>query len=132
MLKTLPGFDPDVEKNRAEARKIMQNLGYGPDRHLNVKFATRNIGIYRDAAVILSDHLRKIYIDSELDVIETANWFGKLARKDYQVGFEFMGGAVDDPDAIFYQNYGCGGELNYTGYCNREVERMLDECNQRR
>ena len=38
-----------------------------------------------------------------------------------------MGGAVDDPDAIFYQNYGCSGELNYTGYCNREVERMLDE-----
>ena len=43
------------------------------------------------------------------------------------MGFEFMGGAVDDPDAMFYQNYGCGGELNYTGYCNREVEQMFDQ-----
>jgi peptide/nickel transport system substrate-binding protein len=127
ILKTLPGYDPDVQKNRAEARNIMQTLGYGPDRRINVKFATRNIGIYRDAATVLSDQLREIYIDSELDVIETANWFSKLARKDYQVGFEFMGGAVDDPDAIFYQNYGCGGELNYTGYCKPEVDRMLDE-----
>src|ERR1700731_4487258 len=31
MLKSLPGYDPDVAKNRAEARAIMQKLGYGPD-----------------------------------------------------------------------------------------------------
>ena len=30
MLKTLPGYDPDVPKNRAEARQIMEKLGYGP------------------------------------------------------------------------------------------------------
>src|SRR5215469_8340674 len=127
LLRTLPGYDPDVQKNRAEARKIMQQLGYGPDKRINVKFSTRNVGSYRNAAVILSDQLREIYIDSEVDEVETGNWFPKLARKDYQVGFEFMGGAVDDPDAILYQNYGCRGELNYTGYCDREVEKMFDQ-----
>jgi peptide/nickel transport system substrate-binding protein len=127
MLKTLPGFDPDVAKNRAEARKVMESLGYGPDRRLKVKFATRNIAIYRDIAVILNDQLKEIYIDGELDVVETVHWFPKLARKDYQIGFEFIGGAVDDPDALFYQNYACGGELNYTGYCNHEVEKLFDQ-----
>ena len=34
MLQTLPGYDPDVAKNRAEARKIMERLGYGPDKRL--------------------------------------------------------------------------------------------------
>jgi peptide/nickel transport system substrate-binding protein len=34
MLKTLPGYDPDVEKSRAEARTLMEKLGYGPDKHL--------------------------------------------------------------------------------------------------
>ena len=34
MLQTLPGYDPDVAKNRAEARKIMEKLGYGPDKRL--------------------------------------------------------------------------------------------------
>ena len=29
--RTLPGYDPDVQKNRSEARAIMQKLGYGPD-----------------------------------------------------------------------------------------------------
>ena len=31
LLKQLPGYDPDVQKNRAQARQIMQKLGYGPD-----------------------------------------------------------------------------------------------------
>ncbi len=37
MLKKLPGYDPDVAKNRAEAREIMEKLGYGPDNRLKVK-----------------------------------------------------------------------------------------------
>ena len=33
-LRALPGYDPDVQKNRGEAREIMQRLGYGPDNPL--------------------------------------------------------------------------------------------------
>src|SRR5260370_34160012 len=33
-LKMLPGYDPDVQKNRADARKIMQRLWYGADNPL--------------------------------------------------------------------------------------------------
>src|SRR5438477_897843 len=63
VLKTVVGYDPDVEKNRAEARSIMEKLGYGPDKRLNMKIATRNIAVYRDPAVILIDQLKAIYID---------------------------------------------------------------------
>jgi peptide/nickel transport system substrate-binding protein len=31
-LATVPGYAPDVAKNRAEAREIMTGLGYGPDK----------------------------------------------------------------------------------------------------
>src|SRR5207248_2848360 len=30
MLKSLPGYEPDIEKNRKEARAILQKFGYGP------------------------------------------------------------------------------------------------------
>ena len=36
--------------------------------------------------MILIDQLKEIYIDGELEPIETANWFPKLIRKDYTVG----------------------------------------------
>jgi peptide/nickel transport system substrate-binding protein len=29
MLRSLPGYDPDITKNRAQAQQIMQKLGYG-------------------------------------------------------------------------------------------------------
>src|SRR5438477_9621738 len=50
MLKALPGYDPDVAKNRAAARNIMENLGYGPDKRLATKVSIRNIVQTRDPA----------------------------------------------------------------------------------
>lgn len=125
-LKTVVGYDPDVEKNRVEAPHVMEKLGYGPDKRLNIKIATRNIAVYRDPAVILIDQLKSIYIDGELDTVETANWFPKVARKDYQIGLNVTGSGVDNPDQQFYENYSCGSERNYTGYCNPELQKLFD------
>ena len=127
MLKTLPGYDPDVLKNHAQARQLMEKLGYARERPLKVKVSVRNAAIFRDPAVILIDQLKEIYIDGELDAVETVNWFPKVARRDYQIGFNITGSGVDDPDALFYENYGCGSERNWTGYCNREVEKLFDQ-----
>src|SRR5436190_688360 len=127
MLETIPGYGPDVKANREEARKLMQKAGYGPDKHLAVKVSTRNIPVYRDPAVILIDQLKSIDIDGELDVVEPAQWFPKVARKDYALGLNLTGNAVDDPDQSFYENYSCGSERNYTNYCNKEIEKLFDE-----
>src|SRR6202045_2032613 len=125
LLKTVPGYDPDVEKNRAQARALMEKSGYGPGNRLKLTVSARNIPIFRDPAVILIDQLKEIYIDGALDPVETANWFPKVARKDYQIGQNNTGSGVDDPDQQFYENYACGSERNYTGYCNPELEKQF-------
>jgi peptide/nickel transport system substrate-binding protein len=127
MLAKVPGYGPDVEKNRTEARKIMQKLGYGPDKHLEVKVATRNIAVYRDPAVILIDQLKHIYIDGVLEPVETANWHSKVARHDYTVALNATGSGVDDPDQQFYENYKCGSQRNYSGYCNPTLDKEFDQ-----
>jgi peptide/nickel transport system substrate-binding protein len=127
ILQTLPGYGPDVAANRAAARKLMEKRGYGPDHRLPVKVATRNIAQYRDPAVILIDQMKEIYIDGELDTVETVNWFPKIARKDFMVGANLSGSGVDDPDAYFYEHYACGSERNYTNYCNPELEKMYEQ-----
>jgi peptide/nickel transport system substrate-binding protein len=126
-LAKLPGYGADIEKNRSEARAIMQKLGYGPDKRLAIQIATRNIAQYRDPAVILIDQLKQVYIDGELDAVETANWFPKVARKDYQIGLNLTGSAVDDPDQQFYENYACGSQRNYSAYCNKEIDQLVDK-----
>jgi peptide/nickel transport system substrate-binding protein len=50
-----------------------------------------------------------------------------VARKDYALGLNLTGNAVDDPDQSFYENYSCGSERNYTNYCNKEIEKLFDQ-----
>lgn len=128
-LAKMAGYG-DVEKNRAEARKIMEKLGYSASNTLKVKMSTRNIAIYRDPAVILIDQLKQIWVDAELEVVDTTIWHAKAARRDYTLGMNLTGMSVDDPDAVFYENYACKSERNYTQYCNPEVDKMIDEQSQ--
>jgi peptide/nickel transport system substrate-binding protein len=125
-LQQLPGYGPDVAKNRAEALSIMGKAGYGPDKRLQLKVSTRNIPPYRDPAVILIDQLKAIYIDAELEPVDTANWFAKVARRDFTLGMNLTGNGLDDPDQTLYENYACGSENNYDGYCNKAVDEMID------
>ena len=127
VLKDVKGYGLDVAANRAQGRKIMEGLGYGANNRLKLKVSTRNIATYRDPAVILIDHLKEIYIDAELETVETSNWHAKVARKDYQVGLNLTGLGVDDPDAMFFENYACGSQRKYTGYCNKELEALFEK-----
>src|ERR1700722_12081343 len=124
------GYAPGVKKSRDAARAIMKKLGYGPDKMLKIKVSTRNLGDYRDPAVLLIDQLKDIYIDADLDVVETGGWFAKIARGDYTVGLNLTGNGIDDPDQAFYENYACGSERNYTHYCNKDIEKLFDQQSQ--
>lgn len=126
MLKSLPGYNPDVAKNRAEARGIMEKLGYGPDKRLKLTVSTRSIPPYRDPAVILIDQLKEIYIDGELDPIDTAQWLPRVMRGDYTIALNLTGNGLDDPDQTLYENFTCGAEGNYDRYCRPELDKMVD------
>ncbi|MBV9967088.1 MAG: peptide ABC transporter substrate-binding protein [Alphaproteobacteria bacterium] len=125
VLKALPGYDPDVQKNRAEARQIMRKLGYGPEDRLALKISTRNIPPFRDPAVILIDQLKDVFVDAELEMVETALWYPKMYRKDFKIGLNLTGSGAD-PDQQLYENYACGAPRNYTGYCNPELEKLFE------
>ena len=127
VLKTLPGYGGEVDKNRAEARRIMETLGYGPDKRLAVKISTRNFPAWRDPAVILSSQLKEIYIDGELDFVDTAVWYPKMARRDFTVGAVPMESGVDDPDQMFYENFYTGAARNYAGYSDPGLDALIDQ-----
>jgi peptide/nickel transport system substrate-binding protein len=126
MLRSLPGYGPDIAENRAEAKEIMQKLGYGPDKRLAVAVATRSGAAYRNPAVILIDQLKEIYVDGTLNAIDTAQWYPTVMRKEYTLGVTVNETGLDDPDQMFYENYFCGSARNYTGYCNAEVDKLID------
>jgi peptide/nickel transport system substrate-binding protein len=77
--------------------------------------------------VILVSQLNEIYMDTTLDPVDTVNWYPKVMRKDYIVGLNVTESALDDPDQQFYESYVCGADRNYTGYCNPEVDKLVDQ-----
>jgi peptide/nickel transport system substrate-binding protein len=126
MLRELPGYDPDVQKNRAQARQIMEKLGYGPDNRLKIKVTTRDFPAYRDPAVLLIDQLKAIYVDGELELVDTALYFPKIRRKDFTVGLNLQTSGPD-PDPTLIAFYGCGSNLNWDGYCNPELDKLIEQ-----
>ena len=80
--------------------------------------------------MILASQLKEIWIDAEVDIIETTQWFPKIARKNYAVGLNTTGNGVDDPDQNYYENFACKSERNLTQYCNKEVDALIERQSQ--
>ena len=123
-LKTLPGYDPDVAKNRAQARQLMEKLGYGPNNRLKIKVSASDISFYRDPAIVLIDQLKQVYIDAELEPIDSTRYYPKIMRQEYTVGLNLQTSGPD-PDPILDLFYGCGSSLNWDHYCNQDVDKMI-------
>ena len=81
-LKQLPSYDPDVAKNRAQARQIMEKLGYGPNNPLKIKVSASDISFYRDPAVILIDQLKQVDVEAELESIDGTRYYPKIMRQE--------------------------------------------------
>ncbi|MBS0222892.1 MAG: ABC transporter substrate-binding protein [Proteobacteria bacterium] len=124
-LKDLPGYGGDVEAAREKGRALMRDAGYGPDKRLKIKVSTRNIASYSDLAVIMTDQLRHIYIDGELELIDSAVYFNRLYQKRYALVVNATGSSLDDPDQHYAENYGCGAPRNFNGYCDPALTTLI-------
>jgi peptide/nickel transport system substrate-binding protein len=124
-LLALPGYGKAADM-KARAVKLMAEAGFTPQNPLKVEMVTRNIAVYVDMASFVINELKQVGIEANLKQIETAQWHAMATRGDYQIGANLTGLGPDDPDANFYENYGCGSPRNYSGYCNEEVQKLID------
>ena len=124
-LRTLPGYR-DPAQDKAEAKRLLADAGFGPGKPLRVEMVTRSIPIYVDLASFVVDQLRQIGVEATLKQLDVAAWFPALARRDFQIGANLTAGGFDDPDAYFYENYKCGSSRNYTDYCSEQTDRLID------
>jgi peptide/nickel transport system substrate-binding protein len=126
MLRTLPGYDPDVAKNRELARSIMRGLGFGPDNRLKLKVMTRDIPSYKAPAVVLIDQLNQVYLDGDLELVELPAFYPRVYRKDYTVALNWQTSGPE-PGTTIELFYKCGSTLNWDGYCDASVDKMIED-----
>ena len=91
------------------------------------RLSTRSTANYVSGATWAVGELQKIYVDAEMEIVETGNWHAKVARRDYTVAVNGTGAGIDDPDVPFFENFSCGSQRNYSDYCNPELQKLFDK-----
>jgi peptide/nickel transport system substrate-binding protein len=128
-VKTLAGMGDPV-KQKAEAKKLLAEAGFTASNPMKIVVSTRALAIYVDTASWMVDQLRQVGIDATLEQIETGVWHPKMTRLEYQVALNLTGVGIDDPDAQLFENYRCGSQRNFSGYCSEEIDRLMVEQSQ--
>ncbi|MBI4082583.1 MAG: ABC transporter substrate-binding protein [Candidatus Lambdaproteobacteria bacterium] len=124
--RKLPGYGQDAAANRAEAQRIMRELGYGPENPLSLAITTSATSYHPGASSWVAGELKAVYIRATVQPSESAILQSKLARRDFDAISYVATAAADDPDMVLYNSYACGAVANYSEYCNQDVQRLID------
>ncbi len=129
-LKQLAGYSPDIEKSRAEAKKLLKEAGQE-----NLKFTLYNRGVdqpYKFVGTWLIDQWKQIGLEVDQKVEPTGPFYANLRKKkDFDVSMDFNCQAVVNPlldVAKFISDDKTGNQ--YGGYQDRELDKLFDQMNQ--
>ena len=128
-IRALPGNGKAADE-KAKARTLLAEAGFGRTAPLKLEILTRALPDFLDVASFVINEFRHVGVEASLRQVESAQWHPLLTRGDFQIGIERTGIEPDDPDANFYENYGCGSPRNYPRYCDEEVSRLIDQQSQ--
>jgi peptide/nickel transport system substrate-binding protein len=128
-LRALPGYG-EPGREQAKARSLLAEAGFGPSKPLKVEVLTRRLPAFVDISAFVINELRRVGIDASLRQVDTPQWGPLQTRGEFELGVDRNGMEPDDPDANFYEYFGCGSPRNYTGFCSEEMTRLFDQQSQ--
>jgi len=101
-LNKLAGYWTDIEKSRAEARRLLKEAGV--PEGFSFTFTNRGIPMpYEPLGVWLIDQWRRIGLNVQQQVIEPAAYYGVIRKGDAQVFMDFQCGYIVEPDLDMYK-----------------------------
>jgi peptide/nickel transport system substrate-binding protein len=122
-LNKLAGYWTDIDKSRAEARRLLKEAGV-PE---GFAFTFKNRGIpmpYEPLGVWMIDQWRQVGLNVKQEVIEPAAYFGVIRKGDAEVFMDFQCGYIVEPDLDMYKFL--SSERNPANY-GRYKDPVLDE-----
>lgn len=112
-LQQLIGYWPDIEKSRAEAKRLLKEAG---QENLSFEFLNRNVDQpYKIVGTWLVDEWSKVGIKATQKVVPTGPWFDGMRSGEFDVALEANCQNVVNPIAdvgrwlphdVYRENYG--------------------------
>ena len=128
-LRGIAGYGP-AKDEKALARKLLGEAGFGAASPLKVEMLTRNLPAFADLGAFVVGELKQAGIEASLKQVDSPQWYPLQARGEFQIAADRTGLEPDDPDANFYENYACGSSRNYSGYCDEALARLIEQQSQ--
>ncbi|MGE3914789.1 MAG: ABC transporter substrate-binding protein [Hyphomicrobiaceae bacterium] len=124
-LEKIPGFWRDVEKSRAEARRLLKEAGVG---NLKVKLLNRTVAQpFTPAGIYAIDQWRRIGVETEHVQVETKLWFDGMAKGSFDVAVQNISDFVDDPNAQFNTLLSKHvSTIAYSQHGDKKIDEMYD------
>ena len=109
---------------------MLAEAGFTETAPLKLKMLTRGLPAFTDLSSFVVSELKRVGVDVELAQVESAQWEPLKTRGDFTIGTDRTGIEPDDPDANFYENYGCASPRNYARYCDDAVAKLIEQQSQ--
>jgi peptide/nickel transport system substrate-binding protein len=122
-LRQHPQFGPDMDKRRAEAKRLLAEAGYA--NGLDVEYQVRRGPLYERGALSRQDDLKKVGISLRIVLLDTAANRERQEKGDFHVYTAPSAVHMDDPD-LYYARFTCDAASNFGRYCNPEFDRLFD------
>jgi peptide/nickel transport system substrate-binding protein len=125
-LQALPGYGKDHEANLREAKRLLAEAGY-PDGFQTV-LTNRNVKLpYIDLGVFLISSWKKIGIEAEHKVEESATWSKTRLTRDFELLLDPYGSQmVGDPDELMVKFVG-GSSTNYGRFSEPIADALFSQ-----
>jgi ABC-type oligopeptide transport system substrate-binding subunit len=127
------GYQADVKPAVQEARKLMQEAGYGQGLK-GLDFVVRDIQSFKLWSVAIQAMLKEhLNVETNLRVVQTSVWFDEAAAGNFDLAISAIVSSLMDPSDMFSAWYGKNGPQNYGGWTNEQfhglaaqIEKELD------
>ena len=126
-LNKLAGYWTDINKSRAEARRLLKEAGV--PEGFSFTFTNRGIPMpYEPLGVWMIDQWRQIGLNVQQQVIEPAAYFGVIRKGDSQVHMDFQCGYIVEPDLDMYKFLSFDrNPANYARYKDPVLDDLYDQ-----
>jgi peptide/nickel transport system substrate-binding protein len=125
-LEKLPGFWPDIEKSRAEARRLLKEAGV---ESLKLRLLNRTVAQpFTPAGIFAIDQWKRIGVETEHVQVETKLWLDGLAAGNFDVAIQNISDFADDPTAQFNTLLSRhASSIAYSRHGDRRVDEMYEK-----
>ena len=130
-LEQIAGYGPDIEKSRAEARRLLREAGV--PEGFSFKFNVRDIDQpYKIVASWVVTQWQAIGLNPQQVILPTKSYWPSLRdpASGYQVSIDFHTGAVTNPllDVAKFISSDRSG-INFANYTDRTLDDLFDKMN---